>query len=65
LGTGDGSNFLNLKFLNFWGIRNGRKFAADLCARLEPIVARGDSLLSQVRRRNRRRVPFLLELDDP
>jgi hypothetical protein len=26
---GDGSNFLNLKFLNFRGIRNGRKFAGS------------------------------------
>jgi hypothetical protein len=27
---GGGSNFLNLKFLNFRGIRNGRKFAVSL-----------------------------------
>jgi hypothetical protein len=27
MGEGGGSNFLN--FLNFWGIRNGRKFAVS------------------------------------
>jgi hypothetical protein len=27
--AGDALNFLNLKFLNFQGIRNGRKFAVS------------------------------------
>jgi hypothetical protein len=31
---GGGSNFLNLKFLNFRGIRNGRKFAVSRTHRL-------------------------------